>query len=101
MSHPQRGQRGTVVIIGGKGGMFARYREAVESRGYELRHYERRVPSKHGPTPAKIALVIVMVSMVSHPLLSVARTMARGDTAIVYLKSPAVSAVKDTVARLA
>ena len=88
--------RDTVVIIGGKGGLEARYREAVESSGYNFRYYEDRVPSKL--PPARIALVIVMVTMVSHPLMTRARDLARAHTRIVYLKSPSVSAVRHTVA---
>lgn len=90
--------RDTVVIIGGKGGLEARYREAVERSGYNFRYYEDRVPSKLASGAAKIALVIVMVTMVSHPLMSRARELAGDHTRIVYLKSPSLSAVRQTVA---
>lgn len=90
--------RDTVVIIGGKGGLEARYREAVEASGYHLRYYEGRVPNKLQASAAKIALVIVIVTMVSHPLMSQARELAGGHTPIVYLKSPSSSAVRQAVA---
>jgi hypothetical protein len=90
--------RDTVVIIGGKGGLEARYREAVEASGYALRYYEARVPNKVLPTAGKIALVIVIVTMVSHPLMTRARELAGDRTRIVYLKSSSSSAVRQTVA---
>lgn len=91
-------KRGTIVIIGGKGGLEARYREAVEGSGYNFRYYEGRVPSKLAPGVARIALVIVMVTMVSHPLMTRARDLAGEHTRIVYLKSPSISAVREMVA---
>jgi hypothetical protein len=90
--------RETVVIIGGKGGLEARYREAVEASGFALRYYEARVPNKLPPAAGKIALVIVIVTMVSHPLMSRARELAGNHTRIVYLKSPSSSAVRQMVA---
>jgi hypothetical protein len=90
--------RDTVVIIGGKGGLEARYREAVERSGYNFRYYEERVPTKLAPATARIALVIVMVTMVSHPLMTRARELAGNHARIVYLKSPSISAVRQTVA---
>ena len=90
--------RDTVVIIGGKSGLEARYREAVEASGYALRYYEARVPNKLLPAASKIALVIVIVTMVSHPLMTRARELAGDHTRIVYLKSASSSAVRQTVA---
>lgn len=89
--------RETVVIIGGKGGMEARYREAVEGNGYDFRYYEARVPKKLALGTSKIALVIVIVTMVSHPQMSRGRELARDQARIVYLKSPSLSAVRQTV----
>lgn len=91
-------RRDTVVIIGGKGGLEARYREAVEASGYALRYYETRVPNRLLPAASKIALVIVIVTMVSHPLMTRARELAGGHARIVYLKSPSSSAVRQTIA---
>jgi len=90
--------RETVVIIGGRGGLEARYRDAVEGSGYNFRYYEDRVPKKLAPGGSKIAMVIVMVTMVSHPLMSRARELAGDQGRIVYLKSPSPSAVRQTVA---
>jgi hypothetical protein len=90
--------RDAVVILGGKGGLEARYRETIESYGYDLWYFERRVPSGHVPSLSKIAMVIVMVTMISHPLLVQARALAANGARIVYLKSPSISAVRQTVA---
>lgn len=95
---PHSDGRHTVVIIGGKGGLEARYREAVEGSGYNFRYYEDRIPHKLVITSAKIALVIVIVTMVSHALLARARDLAGAHARIVYLKSPSLSAVRQAVA---
>lgn len=96
--HSQSHGRDTVVIIGGKGGLEAHYREAIERSGYQFRYYEDRVPNKLGPATAKIAMVIVIVTMVSHALLARARDLAGAHARIVYLKSPSISAVRQAVA---
>lgn len=96
-SAPSHG-RDTIVIIGGKGGLEARYREAVEGSGYNFRYYEDRVPNKMTKAAGRVALVIVMVSMVSHPLMTRARELVGHRARIVYLKSPSLSAVRHTVA---
>jgi len=90
-------ERDTVIIVGGRGGLQARYRDVVERIGYQCRCYEDRVSNKQGPSAGKIALVIVLVTMVSHPLLMQARAMAGEHQRIVYLKSPSVSSVRHTV----
>jgi hypothetical protein len=89
--------RDAVVIFGGKGGLEARYREAIESSGYDFWYFETRVPQRHVPALGKIAMVIVMVSMISHPLMVQARALASQGARIVYLKSPSISAVRQTV----
>jgi hypothetical protein len=89
--------RDAVVILGGKGGLEARYREAIESHGYDFWYFEKRVPSRHVPSLGKIAMVIVMVTMISHPLMVQARALAASGARIVYLKSPSISAVRQTV----
>lgn len=89
--------RDTVVIVGGKGGLLARYRQAVEMNGYECRCYEDRVPTKSGPSRSKIALVIVLVSMVSHSLLAHARELAGDQSRIVYLRSASITSIRQTV----
>lgn len=93
--------RDTVVIVGGKGSLFARYRQTVEQRGYQFRGYENRVPATSGPSPRRIAVVIVMVNMVSHPLLTRARALAGADAPIVYLRTPSLSSVRQTVEAVA
>jgi hypothetical protein len=95
------GQRDTVIILGGKGGLEARYREITQAYGYELKHYEQRLPAKTRPASQRIALVLVMVSMVSHPLMAHARGMHDDGASIVYLRSPSLSAVRDALDRAA
>jgi hypothetical protein len=89
-------EHGMVLVIGGNGGMTNQYRAVIEERGYELRHYEKRVPPAAKRNGGKIALVVVMVTMVSHALLAHAKTLAE-DTRIVYLRSPSISALRAAV----
>ena len=89
--------RDTVVIIGGSGGLEARYREVVERNGYNFRYYEARMPNKLAPASTRITLVIVVVTMVSHPLMARARELAGDSARIVYLKSPSISAVRHAI----
>ena len=93
------GRRDTVIILGGKGGLEARYREVAEQYGYELRHYEQRLPAKTRPATSRVAMVIVMVSMISHPLMARARGLADEGTSVVYLRSASLSAVRDALGR--
>src|SRR5258706_11045039 len=48
---------GTVLLIGGIGGMSEHYRAIVEKRGLVLRHYEKRVPPGMRHTIGKVAAV--------------------------------------------
>jgi hypothetical protein len=77
----------------------ARYREVVEGSGYNFRYYEERVPRKLAPGAARIALVVVIVTMVSHPLMARARELAGDATRIVYLKSASSSALRQVVGK--
>jgi hypothetical protein len=97
--HEQTSQaaRDTVIIVGGKGGLESRYRELADDFGYDLKHYEQRFPAKTPPSLKRIAMVIVMVTMVSHPLMARARSLVADGADIVYLKSASVSAVKGTL----
>jgi uncharacterized protein DUF2325 len=87
----------TVLVIGGSGGMSNRYRDVVEKRGFALRHYENKVPAGARSATGKIALVVVMVSMVSHSLLQQVRSMGLEDSQIVYLRSASISALRTAV----
>lgn len=94
-----RGQ--TIVVLGGNGGMVDRYRDVVEGMGWSLRHYERKVPSSVRHTASKIALVVVVVGMISHPLREQAVQIAKADKArIVYLRTPSVTALREAVSTL-
>ena len=87
----------TVLVIGGSGGMSNRYRDVVEKRGWSLRHYENRLPPGARKSSGKIALVVVMVSMVSHSLLQQVQSMGLEDAQIVYLRSASISALRAVV----
>jgi hypothetical protein len=87
----------TVLVIGGSGGMSNRYRDVVENKGFSLRHYENKVPpgARHGA--GKIALVVIMVTMVSHSLRQQVQSLAIEDAKVVYLKSASISALRTAV----
>lgn len=91
----------TVLVIGGSGGMSDRYRDVVAKHGWELRHYENRVPAgaRHGV--GRVGLVVVMVTMVSHSLRDQVKSLACEDAPVVYLRSASVSALRSAVERLA
>lgn len=80
--------------------MVERYREVVEERGLELRHYEKRVPSGTRRILGRVAAVVVMVGMVSHALRDQAKALVSDDAPIVYLRSASASALRDAVAQL-
>lgn len=86
-----------MLVIGGSGGLFNRYRDVVEEHGWSLRHYENRVPpgARHGA--GKIALVVIMVTMVSHSLRQQVQGLALDDAPVVYLRSASVSALRAAV----
>lgn len=92
--------RGAVIVVGGSGGMVERYREVVEERGLELRHYEKRVPNGTRRILGKVAAVVVMVGMVSHALRDQAKALVSDDAPIVYLRSASASALREAVAHL-
>ena len=87
----------TVLVIGGSGGMSNRYRDVVEKRGFTLRHYENKLPAGARKSTGKIALVVIMVSMVSHSLLQQVQSMGLDDAQIVYLRSASISALRAVV----
>lgn len=87
----------TVMVIGGSGGMSSRYRDVVERHGASLRHFENKVPASARRDAGKIALVVIMVSMVSHALREQAQSLAEDDAPVVYLRSASVSALRAAV----
>jgi len=91
-------KNGTVILFGGKGSLQSRYREVVEASGYAFQHYEARLPQHGRPLAHKIALVIVVASMISHPLMAQARLWAGRSTRIVYVKNPSITAVRRAIA---
>jgi hypothetical protein len=97
----QQHSHDAVVLIGGMGGLEARYRAAVEDAGYTLRYHETRVPASAATSVNRVALIIVVVTMVSHPLMTQARKLAGDHTPIVYLKSHSVSALRHALMRAA
>jgi hypothetical protein len=81
--------------------MSERYRDVVEGRGWSLRHYEYRVPPGARRDIGKVALVVIMVTMVSHALRDQAQRLAEDGAPIVYLRSASVSALRGAVEQLA
>jgi len=81
--------------------MVSRYREVVEEHGWSLRHYENRLPPGARRGVGKIALVVIMVSMVSHSLREQVQNLALGDAPVIFLRSASVSALKAAVAEWA
>ncbi|MDB4935381.1 MAG: hypothetical protein JWP87_2353 [Labilithrix sp.] len=92
--------KGSVIVVGGSGGMSERYRAIVEERGLELRHFENRVPNGTRRIAGKVAAVIIMVGMVSHALRDQVKGMVTDDAPVVYLRSASVSSLRSAVASL-
>ena len=92
--------KAAVVVVGGSGGMSERYREIVEERGLELRHFENRVPNGTRRMLGRVAAVIVMVGMVSHSLRDQVKGLVSDDAPVVYLRTASVSALRNAVASL-
>ena len=91
------GESGTVLLIGGSGGMSERYREVAAERGLLLRHFETRVPPGMRRTIGKVAAVIVIAGMVSHSLRDQAKGLVPEGAPIVYLRTASVSALRAAV----
>ena len=91
----------TVLVVGGNGGLSDRYREVAAEHGWDLVHYEKKVPpgARHGI--AHVALVVVMVGMVSHTLRDQVKSLAATDAPVVYLRTASVSALRSAVAQRA
>ncbi len=89
----------TVLVVGGNGGLSDRYREVAAEVGWDLIHYEKKVPpgARHGI--AHVALIVVMVGMVSHTLRDQVRNLAATDAPVVYLRTASVSALRSAVAQ--
>lgn len=87
----------TVLVIGGSGGLSSRYREIAERKGLSLRHYENKIPpgARHGV--GKIALVVIIVTMVSHALRQQVESLSLADAKVVYLKSASISALRAAI----
>ncbi len=85
------------MVIGGSGGLSSHYRDVVERHGVSLRHYEKKVPASARRDAGKVALVVIMVTMVSHALREQAQSLAENDAPVVYLRSASVSALRAAV----
>jgi hypothetical protein len=81
------------------GRLEARYRAAAADAGYTLKYYEDRVPASAATSIDRVAAVLVVVTMVSHPLMAQARKLAADHAPIVYLKSHSVSALREALVR--
>ena len=85
------------MVIGGSGGLSSRYRDVVERHGVSLRDYEKKVRASARRDAGKVALVVIMVTMVSHALREQAQSLAENDAPVVYLRSASVSALRAAV----
>jgi len=92
--------KGSIVVVGGSGGLSERYRAIALERGLELRHFENRVPNGTRRILGKVAAVIIMVGMVSHSLRDQVKGLVSDDAPVVYLRSASVSAMRNAVAAL-
>jgi hypothetical protein len=97
---PRASGENTIVLIGGCGGMSARYREVAQERGLVLHHFEERVPPGSRRTLGKVAVVMVMAGMVSHALRDQVRSLAPEGAQIVYLRTSSISALRTAVERI-
>ena len=69
----------------------------MERHGGSLRHYENKLPPSARRDAGNLALVVVMVTMVSHALRDQAQMLANDNAPVVYLRSPSVSALRAAV----
>lgn len=96
---PETRGRRHVVLFGGIGRMEPQYRALVQQSGYELLYRERRVLG--GSPPTTLAGVLVVTSVVSHPLREHAARLAEScRVPIVYLRTPSLEAVRRGLAEL-
>jgi hypothetical protein len=92
--------KGSIIVVGGSGGLSDRYRQIVEERGLELRHFENRVPNGTRRIMGRVAAVIIMVGMVSHALRDQVKGLVDEKAPVVYLRSASVSSLRNAVAAL-
>jgi hypothetical protein len=97
---PRASGETTIVLIGGCGGMSARYREVAEERGLVLRHFEQRVPAGARKNLGKVAAVMIMAGMVSHALRDQVRGLVQEGAPIVYLRTSSISALRTAVEQI-
>ena len=73
--------------------MEPQYRALAEGYGYELLYRERRVLC--GSPPTTLAGILVVASVVSHPLREYAARLSEiCHVPIVYLRAPSLAAVR-------
>lgn len=92
--------RGSVVVVGGNGGLSDKYRDVVAEKGLELRHFEQRIPNGTRHALGRVAAVIVMVGMVSHALRDQVKQLVPEGAPVVYLRSASISSLRNAVAAL-
>ena len=64
---------------------------------WSLRHYENRVPPGARHSVGRIALIVIMVTMVSHALRDQIKDLVDDQTKVVYLRTASVSALRAAV----
>lgn len=88
--------RRQILLVGGIGRMEPQYRSLVEQYGYKLMFHEQKIP--RGTPPTTLAAVLVVASVVSHPMRETAAKIAEiRSVPIAYLRAPSLSAVSRAI----
>ena len=88
--------RRQILLVGGIGRMEPQYRSLVEQYGYKLMFHEQKIPK--GTPPTTLAAVLVVASVVSHPMRETAARIAEiRSVPIAYLRAPSLSAVERAI----
>jgi hypothetical protein len=79
------------MLVGGIGKLERHYREAAAQRGMDLLYHEKKL----GSTPQNLKLIMVVASVISHPLREAAERCAKSTGCpIIYLRQPSVAMVR-------
>ena len=88
--------RRQILLVGGIGRMEPQYRSLVERYGYKLMFREQKIPK--GTPPTTLAAILVVASVVSHPMRETAARIASVlSVPIAYLPAPSLSAVSRAI----
>jgi hypothetical protein len=82
--------RPQVMLVGGIGKLERHYREAAEQCGLDLLYCEKKVVNAQN-----LKLIMVVASVISHPLRRSAERCARDARCpIIYLRQPSIAMVR-------